>query len=223
MNNFKIKLIILVVLGLAVLGLLGWKVYQHEHHATSNMVLNNLPMQSNNREKGAYMLITDTLSNGSGMMHNGRGMGMMHGDSSGMMMPGGMGMMGRWQDRVEPTPSTGDSSYVGNWVAPAWADTLKNPLNGNKKAIAKGKTIYANTCALCHGDRGKGDGPVAGALNPHPANLASANVQQQSDGAIFWKITTGKPPMAAYKASLSKEQRWEVVDYLRQLKEKKDK
>jgi mono/diheme cytochrome c family protein len=109
------------------------------------------------------------------------------------------------------------------WVAPAWADTLNNPLKGNEEATQKGKEIFQNTCALCHGQTGKGDGPAGAALQPHPKNLTSEKVQSQTDGAIFWKITTGNPPMASYKDVFSETQRWQLIDYIRLLGKKQDK
>ena len=40
---------------------------------------------------------------------------------------------------------------------------------------------------------------------------------QQTDGAIFWKLTEGKTPMPAWGETLSEEQRWSVVNYVRTL------
>lgn len=101
------------------------------------------------------------------------------------------------------------------WVAPAWADTLKNPLAEEKNAWKAAKTIYANLCGICHGDKGKGDGVAGMALKPRPANLVADKIQKQSDGAIYWKLTEGKAPMAAYNAALTEEQRWQLVNLIR--------
>ena len=106
----------------------------------------------------------------------------------------------------------------GKWVAPASADNVKNPLAGNPNAAKDGKTLYITYCAPCHGEKGKGDGPAGGALNPKPANHSSSAVQSQSDGAIFWKLSEGRGPMAAYKNSLSEQQRWSLVSFIRTLK-----
>ena len=111
----------------------------------------------------------------------------------------------------------------GVWKAPAWADTLKNPFAGSDQAIQAGQKIYAQLCAICHGNSGKGDGVAGMALNPRPADLTTEQVQKQSDGAIYWKITTGRPPMAAYEASLTEEQRWQLVTYIRSLAKEKNK
>jgi len=103
----------------------------------------------------------------------------------------------------------------GNWVAPKSADAIKNPLKGNVAATVKGKATFNQMCAICHGNKGKGDGMAGASLNPKPANFTSDKVQSQTDGAIYWKMTEGKPPMASYKTSLKEEQRWQLVNYIR--------
>lgn len=105
------------------------------------------------------------------------------------------------------------------WVAPASANELKNPFSGNEDATKKGKKLFNQLCNICHGDKGKGDGMAGAALNPKPANFTTDKVQSQSDGALFWKMTTGRAPMAAYKDQLTEEQRWQLVNYIRTLKQ----
>lgn len=106
----------------------------------------------------------------------------------------------------------------GEWKAPKEADALKNPYKGNNEAIKGGKKIYATMCVICHGEKGKGDGAAGAALDPKPTNLTTEAFHAQSDGAIFWKITEGRAPMASYEATLSEEKRWQLVSYLRTLK-----
>ena len=105
----------------------------------------------------------------------------------------------------------------GNWTAPAIANKMKNPFSGNEKATLAGKQLYKQFCAICHGKKGKGDGAAGMALKPRPSNFTKKIVQQQTDGAIYWKITEGKPPMATYKETLTEEQRWQLVNYIRSL------
>ncbi|MDM8159597.1 cytochrome c [Labilibaculum sp. K2S] len=101
------------------------------------------------------------------------------------------------------------------WVAPKEADQITNPLKGNEEATKAGKKLFQQQCVVCHGDSGKGDGVASVALNPKPANFNSENVQKETDGAIFWKITNGRPPMVSYKDMLTEEQRWQLVNYIR--------
>lgn len=104
------------------------------------------------------------------------------------------------------------------WVAPASADTIQNPLAGNVASIDSGKKIYTKYCVVCHGSKGMGDGIAAAGLNPKPANHTSEAVQKQTDGAIYWKTTTGRPPMAGYAKTFNDTQRWQLVNYIRSLK-----
>jgi mono/diheme cytochrome c family protein len=106
---------------------------------------------------------------------------------------------------------------IDDWKAPPEADKLSNPLKGNAAASDAGKRLYVQFCVVCHGDKGKGDGIAGISLTPKPANHASQKVQAQTDGAIFWKITAGRPPMASYKSSLTETQRWQLVNYIREL------
>ena len=103
------------------------------------------------------------------------------------------------------------------WVAPKDADNLKNPLAGNSSVLADAKTLYVANCGPCHGDKGRGDGPAAAGLNPKPADHSSVAVQNETDGAIFWKMSEGRAPMPAYKKIFTDQQRWELVNYIRTL------
>ena len=105
------------------------------------------------------------------------------------------------------------------WKAPPEANKLVNPVKGSGDAVKAGKKMFSTLCAVCHGASGKGDGIAGAALNPKPTNLTTATFHTQSDGAIFWKITEGRAPMASYKATLSEEERWQLVSYLRTLKQ----
>lgn len=105
-----------------------------------------------------------------------------------------------------------------NWDAPESADTLVNPVKNDARATASGKKLFNSLCTVCHGTKGKGDGMAGAGLNPKPSNLTSEPVQSQTDGAIFWKITEGRSPMASYGHSLSEDQRWALVNYIRTLK-----
>jgi mono/diheme cytochrome c family protein len=104
-----------------------------------------------------------------------------------------------------------------SWVAPEYSNSLNNPFVGNAKATDDGKEIYNQMCVLCHGLKGQGNGEAGLTLQPHPANFLALNVKSQSDGAIFWKITNGKAPMATYFELLTDDQRWKLVNYIREL------
>ncbi|OFX54765.1 MAG: hypothetical protein A2046_00515 [Bacteroidetes bacterium GWA2_30_7] len=102
-------------------------------------------------------------------------------------------------------------------AVPQWADSLKNPLKNNIEATSLGKKLYNNMCSICHGDKGKGDGVAGMALAHKPTDLSSVKTQEKSDGAIYWMITNGNPPMPAYKNVLKENERWQLVNYLREI------
>lgn len=112
-------------------------------------------------------------------------------------------------------------SYADNppeeWKAPARAARKKNPIAADAKSIAAGKTVYAAQCLSCHGPAGHGDGPSAKDLNPKPRDLATPAIQQQTDGSMFWKITTGKAPMPTFEKLINEDDRWNVINYVRTL------
>jgi PQQ-dependent dehydrogenase (methanol/ethanol family) len=92
-------------------------------------------------------------------------------------------------------------------VAP---DLVTNPMAGNQEAIAAGKTLYAQTCANCHGEDARGDrGP----------SLASGNFSHGgTDADLFHTIRNGVAgtQMPAF-AALPADTIWRIIAYLRSL------
>lgn len=109
-------------------------------------------------------------------------------------------------------------SAQSTWKAPKSADAIENPCKGDEVATKEGKKTFDQLCFVCHGTKGKGDGVAGAALTPKPANFTKETFFSQTDGAIFWKLTNGNPPMASYKDILTEKQRWQLVNYLRTFK-----
>jgi mono/diheme cytochrome c family protein len=103
------------------------------------------------------------------------------------------------------------------WQAPASETAKKNPVAASQNSIHDGEKIYLKRCAGCHGKTGAGDGPDAADLGIQAAKFSDSRLKRESDGALFWKITTGKKPMPGYGARLSPTDRWTVINYLRTL------
>jgi len=108
-------------------------------------------------------------------------------------------------------------SMSDKWLSPAPSAAKKNPIERTQHSIAAGQKIYSKSCLLCHGKSGDADGPAVIELNIHPARLSDPQLNTEPDGALFWKITTGKKPMPAYGKRLSETDRWHLVNYIRTL------
>jgi len=103
------------------------------------------------------------------------------------------------------------------WTAPAAEARKKNPVAVSESSLAAGQKIYVKRCMACHGKAGNGDGPDAADLGIHPAKLSDPLIREETDGALFWKITVGKKPMPNYGSRLTPTDRWNVSNYLRSL------
>jgi mono/diheme cytochrome c family protein len=105
--------------------------------------------------------------------------------------------------------------HAEEWKAPARAARKKNPVPVNKPSLEAGRKVYAAECADCHGPRGGGDGPGARDLKDPVPSLADARVWGQSDGELFWKLSTGRGDMPGFDDMLDDEDRWHVLNYAR--------
>lgn len=104
------------------------------------------------------------------------------------------------------------------WVVPDEARAVENPVALTDNALAAGEKAYGARCASCHGDLGKGDGRATRFIKPAPADFSTVEARDRmTDGEIFFKITEGKKPMPGMARTLSDEERWQVVHYVRTL------
>ena len=83
-------------------------------------------------------------------------------------------------------------------------------------AFADAGADYKAKCASCHGAEGKGDTPAG--KNMKVKDLASDDVQKQSDADLATIIEKGKKPMPGYEGKLTKDQIDGLVKYVRSLK-----
>jgi mono/diheme cytochrome c family protein len=103
------------------------------------------------------------------------------------------------------------------WPVPPQYASMKNPVAVDSETLSDAKILYTNYCSPCHGEKGKGDGFAGGTLNPKPAVHASAFVQGESDGTLYYKMSEGRKVMPAYKVVLTEKERWELVNFIRTL------
>ncbi|MEA3461237.1 MAG: cytochrome c [Bacteroidota bacterium] len=97
------------------------------------------------------------------------------------------------------------------WLVPENEAATSNPSEYTLENVKLGKAIYIKNCKSCHGDPGKNN-PLA--LVPSPVDIASEKMQINSEGALFYKIATGKGVMPPFASTISENDRWLLVNFI---------
>lgn len=154
--------------------------------------------------------------------------------AGGAMVTLGVGAFLIWRNRP-PTweRATGLSVLAASVVAAAAGVALivgvpgeettprESPIAATQESLAMGRDLFTNNCQICHGAEGRGDGPQAISLAVPPADL-SQHVPYHGDGIIFTWISDGIPTkgepkrMPPFEDELSEEERWHLVNFLRE-------
>ncbi|MFI5171553.1 MAG: c-type cytochrome [Chitinophagales bacterium] len=141
-------------------------------------------------------------------------------------------------------PVAGTVPYVGNAISGKAGDSLKmsmnlpyaipntiegyekagtdvkNPLNPtDKKVLDDGKHFFMIYCSVCHGSAGDGKGFIVteGKYTAAPPSYFDPTILALAEGKMFHSITYGKGAMQSYAYALTKEERWKVISYIKQL------
>jgi mono/diheme cytochrome c family protein len=65
-------------------------------------------------------------------------------------------------------------------VSFASTTTVAQTAKPERAAVDRGKATFQESCAACHGEGGKGDGPASGAMKRRPTNLTTLARQKGS-------------------------------------------
>lgn len=118
-----------------------------------------------------------------------------------------------------PVTGMAVSGFEVSYAAmPATIDSmagLRNPRPMSEASLANGRKYYQINCAVCHGDRGVGDGPVVQYGMPG-IGISGDMTKARTDGYIFGMIRNGRGLMPPYNR-IEEMDRWDVVNYLRGL------
>jgi hypothetical protein len=96
---------------------------------------------------------------------------------------------------------------------------VKNPLPPlSSVEMLEASRLYNINCGICHGAKGKADGPIAtsGKLGGI-VDLTSSTIVAKADGTMFHSITYGLNNMGSYASQLDRKQRWMIIQYVRTL------
>jgi mono/diheme cytochrome c family protein len=123
-----------------------------------------------------------------------------------------------------PAAGTPAAGTPAAGAAPVLPFLEKLPIEANEENIKLGKTKYEIYCSACHGYSGYGDGLVskrAASLAQDtwtpPSSLHLDRIQKQPVGQIFHTISKGQGKMASYASSITPQERWSIVLYVRAL------
>lgn len=95
-----------------------------------------------------------------------------------------------------------------------------NPIPADEVSLQRGEILYSIHCALCHGNRADGNGPLTEYyLNRPPTDLTASNIDAQFDGTLFRTISQGFGQMPSMAENLTPRERWDVINYLRKLEQ----
>ena len=123
-------------------------------------------------------------------------------------------------------PVVGESGWLnpeefppqkGNVIPPVDPKALIEP---SAELVARGKTLFANSCTQCHGAIGRGDGPSAATMNPKPRNLTGSDGWKNGPDmpGIFKTISEGiKGTSMSSFDHLARKDRMALVHYVQSL------
>lgn len=123
------------------------------------------------------------------------------------------GTIARGDLPLEYTATPQDAARAG--------EELTSPFPVNDPAhVARGEFLFTNMCQHCHGAGALGDGPVTKRGFPPPPSLLAVHARTIKDGQIFHILTYGQGNMPAHASQFSREDRWNLVAYVRSLQAK---
>lgn len=123
--------------------------------------------------------------------------------------------------RDEPTfVETTVARTMRRLAVPASVRSAENPVPDSDEVVSGAMPHFADHCASCHGNDGRGATEIGRNLYP-PAPDMTSTTQDLSDGEIFWVIKNGVRltgmPAWGDDSSDSDRETWELVRFIRHL------
>ena len=121
------------------------------------------------------------------------------------------GSMARWK-YIYPLS---DSDYEKS------ASLITDPFTFTKDEIeGEGKNLFTVNCAICHGEKGDGQGYLV-QINkfPPPPSYLSEPLLSLSEGKRYHTLMYGKNMMGSYASQLNHRERWLVLSYVKSLQD----
>ena len=122
------------------------------------------------------------------------------------------GSVARTEGDILPWP------YKNNNAGYAQAKSVTaSPLQGDKaKDLDRGKKLYGQNCAVCHGAAGDGQGSIV--QSKAYSGVPNYSERDVTVGSVYHVIMYGKNSMGSYASQLTPADRWRVAEYVMSLK-----
>lgn len=123
--------------------------------------------------------------------------------------------------RGETLPFHIAQDAVGDTANYTASKAVKNPLDAlSDTDLKEAERLYLINCAICHGSKLDGNGPLyKGGDGPYPAKPAAlvgdAKYENMPEGQMFYSVTYGKNLMGSYASQLETKERWMVIAYIK--------
>ena len=123
------------------------------------------------------------------------------------------------------TPSSAEAFVarrLRRLAVPTAARDARNPVQASPEVLAAAMAHYADHCAICHGNDGRGTTEIGKGLYPKPPNMAGADTQQLTDGELYYVIEngirlTGMPAFGEEPGNEQNKESWDLVHFIRHL------
>jgi mono/diheme cytochrome c family protein len=111
-------------------------------------------------------------------------------------------------------------------AAPEHVRRLVDPLPATHENLAQGMEFWATSCAVCHGNNGRGRTTIGRNVYPKAPDMRLPATQSLSDGELYYTIMNGirltampawGPPSAAGEPDERNENLWRLVQFIRHL------
>jgi mono/diheme cytochrome c family protein len=133
---------------------------------------------------------------------------------------------GGFSTRVNPSaPERLLARAVRRLAVPRSGRDALNPIPFSPAVWAQGRSHFADHCASCHGNDGRGNTEMGRNLYPKAPDMRQSGTQRLSDGELYWIIEngvrlTGMPAWG--DGSGNDEDTWTLVHFVRHLNELTD-
>jgi mono/diheme cytochrome c family protein len=97
-----------------------------------------------------------------------------------------------------------------------------NPVPRSPEVLSAAKAHFADHCASCHGNDGRGATLIGRGLYPKPPDMTQSETQNLTDGELYYIIEngirfTGMPAFGEVEGDETNEESWALVHFIRYL------